>query len=291
MIARLRKILGMRRIGHLGTLDPAAAGVLPIALGDATRLIEYVPHDKSYRATIHLGVTTDTLDAEGQVLATADASGVRASAVEHVLRRFVGDLAQIPPMASALHHEGKRLYELFRRGEQVPLEPRMVRIDRIELLRFDNPHLEIDVDCGAGTYIRSLARDIGEALGCGAHLAGLVRTRSGPFRLADSVTCEQVAALADEQRPTLLVPLRRVLATLPWRRLTPPELRTILNGGKIPAGGEDQDAGSDEFAAADLGADSVCVLSADDAAVVGIGKVNAERVIAPVKVLASAQGG
>ena len=186
----LRQATGQRRhrVGHAGTLDPAAEGVLLVCLGQATRVVEYlVDEAKTYRATIRLGASTDTYDAWGTVTATADPSGVVEEQAAEVLRGFVGDIWQVPPMYSAIKRQGVPLYRYARAGQEVPREPRRVVIGRLDLLAFEPPLLHIEVECGRGAYIRTLAQDVGERLGCGAHLDSLLRTRIGPFRVEESV--------------------------------------------------------------------------------------------------------
>jgi|HigsolmetaAR202D_1030399.scaffolds.fasta_scaffold00052_49 tRNA pseudouridine55 synthase len=201
-VARIRRLVGRKvKVGHAGTLDPAASGVLPIAIGQATRLIEYLTDSsKSYRASVRLGVTTETDDAEGAVLETRPVPALDRQSIEHVLEQFRGDILQVPPMYSALHHEGKRLYELARAGETVERPARPIRIERLELVdnlaqnTLNGDLLVLDVDCSKGTYIRSLARDIGEALGCGAHLAALERTAVGSLSSANAIDLAQLEA-------------------------------------------------------------------------------------------------
>ncbi len=191
LVRRLvREATGERRcrVGHAGTLDPAAEGVLPVCLGQATRVVEYlIEEPKTYRAAIRLGVSTDTYDAWGSVTATADPSGVSREQAAGALREFVGEVWQVPPMYSAVKREGVPLYRYARAGQEVERQPRRVVIGRLELLAFEPPLLYIEVECGRGAYIRTLAHDLGERLGCGAHLDYLRRTRIGPFRLEEAV--------------------------------------------------------------------------------------------------------
>lgn len=192
VVARLRRAAGQKRVGHGGTLDPAATGVLPVALGEATRLLPYlVEGRKRYQAVIALGVVTSTDDAEGEVVTERPVPPLDQSTVEAALASFVGVIAQTPPMYSALQVGGRRLYELARQGVTLELAPRQVEIEQLRLLAFDPPLLTVDVVCGKGTYIRALARDLGERIGCGAHLHALRRTAVGPL------TVEQAAPLAD----------------------------------------------------------------------------------------------
>ncbi len=191
VVSLLRRWSGERRVGHAGTLDPDATGVLVVCLGQATRIVEFLAGaGKTYRAEIELGVTTDTYDAAGKVVGRSDPSSVTEEQVRRVLESFRGTIAQVPPMHSAIHHKGKRLYELARQGIEVDREPRQVEISRLELLAWQPPVVTIEVDCSGGTYIRSLAQDIGTALGCGAHLKRLVRLKSGPFHLDDAVSLD-----------------------------------------------------------------------------------------------------
>ena len=193
VVAHLRRILRAPRIGHGGTLDPAATGLLPILIGEATKLTPYlVDLDKEYVATVRLGVTTESQDLSGAVIERRPVPELDAAAIETALSPFVGVIRQVPPMFSALRKGGKRLYELARQGVEVEREPREVRIDSIRLESLTLPDFVIRIRCGKGTYVRTLAADLGAALGCGAALAGLVRTRVGPYALADSARWDEV---------------------------------------------------------------------------------------------------
>ncbi|WP_343415331.1 tRNA pseudouridine(55) synthase TruB [Candidatus Amarolinea dominans] len=218
VVNAVSRITGVDKIGHAGTLDPLATGVLLMALGPATRLIAYLQAGtKVYQAAIHLGVSTSTYDAEGEVLATAPVPDLAPGDLQHALARFVGDIEQHPPAYSALKVAGVAAYRKARRGQTVELPSRRVQIEQIELLSWHSPVLTISVTCAPGTYIRSLAFDLGQALGCGAHISGLVRTASGHFRLEDSVGLETLAAAAgagDWQR-FLLPPDQAVLDLTP----------------------------------------------------------------------------
>ena len=198
VVARVRRILGQRTVGHAGTLDPMATGVLLVCTGQATRVTEYLmSSDKVYRAVVRLGEVTDTYDATGTVVATAPVPELSAGSIEQVLATFTGDIQQLPPAYSAIKQDGVPLHRRARRGEHVELRPRPVTIRRISLLERQGSDLAIEVQCGAGTYIRSLAHDLGQSLGCGAHLTGLVRLRSGRFTLAEATTLEKLAAAAE----------------------------------------------------------------------------------------------
>ena len=197
VVRTIRRLTGIRKVGHAGTLDPIADGVLPICIGSATRMVEHiVSAPKSYRATIRLGEATDSQDSEGEVTAVGDPSGITRDQLEAALQTFVGDIQQQPPMFSALKHKGQPLYKYARAGKTVPREHRTVSIYGLKLLDFDLPLAEVDLDVGRGAYVRTLAHDLGELLGCHAHLQSLTRTRSGPFTVADACTLEQVEEAA-----------------------------------------------------------------------------------------------
>ena len=198
VVARIRRLAGQKRVGHTGTLDPAASGVLPVALGQATRVAEYLSESgKAYRATIRFGIVTDTYDAEGRIVREAPVALTRADIVA-TLPDFLGDQLQQPPIYSALKRNGQRLYTRARAGQDVTVEPRPIHIASLEIVNWTSPFLTLDIKCGKGTYIRSLAYDLGERLGPGAHLAALIRTRSGPFTLATSISLDTLAeAFAD----------------------------------------------------------------------------------------------
>jgi tRNA pseudouridine55 synthase len=188
VVARVRRITGERQVGHAGTLDPAASGVLPVAVGHATKVLSFIEDaDKAYVATIRFGVTTDSADRDGRLIATRDASGVTSQAIVSSLAAFRGEIDQAPPMHSAIKVGGRRLYDLARSGVEVDVATRQVTIHELVLVDWTPPDAIIRVVCSKGTYIRSLARDIGESVGPGAMLASLVRTRAGQFRLASSI--------------------------------------------------------------------------------------------------------
>ena len=208
---------GERRVGHAGTLDPAATGVLPILIGQATRLTEYlVDTTKTYEATVELGVVTDTYDAEGDVVARSDASGVTEEQVRTALAGFAGEIMQAPPVYSALKQDGVPLYKRARRGETVRAAPRPVRVEQLDIMHFEAPLLELRVVCGKGFYVRSLAHDLGATLGVGGSLRSLVRSRVGPFRLQDAVDIETLRTEfeSDAWRDRLIAPDEILLG---WR--------------------------------------------------------------------------
>jgi tRNA pseudouridine55 synthase len=206
-VARVRRAYGLKRVGHGGTLDPAVTGVLPIALGPATRLLPYLSGDKTYRGVVQLGVRTTSDDLEGEVLERQAPPTLSPAELETALQPFRGLIQQRPPAVSAVHVNGQRAYQLARAGELVELQPRPVTIQRLELLGWEpaRGQLELEVACSAGTYIRSLARDLGDALGCGGALAQLRRTQALGFQLEQSVSLEQLDAVPP---PTLVNPLQ-----------------------------------------------------------------------------------
>jgi len=210
-VARVRRLLNTKKVGHGGTLDPLATGVLPIAVGRATRLLQYLPARKAYQAVIRFGITTSTDDLEGEVLTTCDARHLQPADVEAMLPDFIGTINQTPPMYSAVQIDGQRLYDLARRGKKVEIPTRQVVINQLAVLGWDaarSPHdpsdlvlpeLVLSIDCGPGTYIRSLARDMGERLGTGATLAQLSRTASSGFDISGSISLEALEqSLAEE---------------------------------------------------------------------------------------------
>ena len=199
VVARARRLLGERRIGHAGTLDPAATGVLPLAVGAATRVLEYLADaSKTYLAEVTFGVETDSLDADGRVTAVRDAAGLTRETVERHLPALRGPIDQLPPMHAAIKVGGRRLYDLARRGEEVERATRPIVISTLDLVDWAPPVATLLVDCSKGTYIRALARDLGAAVGPGAHLSNLVRLRTGPFTLCRAIT---LAALAEAPLP------------------------------------------------------------------------------------------
>lgn len=203
-ISRTRRILKMKQVGHGGTLDPLATGVLPIALGVATRLLQYLPTRKSYRATVQFGLTTTTDDLAGEVLSTAPTQDLTWDEIEMYLLQFRGKISQVPPHYSAIQIDGKRQYELARAGQQVAIAPREVDIYQIQRLDWrptqaPYPELELNITCGPGTYIRSIARDLGQLLGTGGTLSKLIRTESCGLTLENSLTFEQLADQGETQ--------------------------------------------------------------------------------------------
>jgi tRNA pseudouridine55 synthase len=193
VVAIVKRLSGERRVGHAGTLDPAATGVLPVCLGQATRIVEFlVPAAKTYHAEIELGIATDTFDASGKVMQRDDPSSIELDKFQTALASFRGPIRQTPPMYSALKHHGQPLYKLARAGINVERKSRTVTVHRLELVSWQLPVAALEIECSKGTYIRSLAHDLGQALGCGAHLKSLVRTRCGIFGIEDAVSLSKL---------------------------------------------------------------------------------------------------
>lgn len=201
VVAKIRKLIGVKRVGHTGTLDPMATGVLGICIGKATRIAEYLSsNDKEYVAEAVFGIVTDSLDTTGRVMDSADASAVGEEDILAATRSFVGEILQIPPMVSAVHHEGKRLYELAREGKRIERQPRRVTVSKMELLEFhpgEHSVAKWRVECSSGVYVRSLCADIGEKLGCGAAMSSLRRIRTGVFDIGNALTLDHIKDLRE----------------------------------------------------------------------------------------------
>jgi tRNA pseudouridine55 synthase len=233
-VAKVRRILNMKKVGHGGTLDPAAVGVLPIAIGKATRLLQYLPAGKAYRAVIRLGIQTTTDDLEGEIVYANPVPNLTIEQIEAVIPEFIGEILQTPPMYSAIQINGQRLYQLARAGEVVEVPSRKVNIAKIEILNWtpgDFPEVEVQICCGGGTYIRSIAHDLGVKLGTKGVLAFLERNASCGLTLADSITLEE---LAHQQQTGNFVPISpdRGLAHLPTVTLMNAELIKFWGQGK-----------------------------------------------------------
>lgn len=240
----VRRLSGERGVGHAGTLDPGATGVLPVCLGQATRVIPFIVEaHKIYLAEIELGVSTDTYDADGNVTQKVDPSNITREQVEGVLPSFSGSILQKPPMYSAVKHQGKRLYDLARSGIEVEREPRRADVFRLKLMDWRPPHCTIVVECGKGTYIRALAHDLGQSLGCGAHVRELARLRSGIFDIDDSVTIPQLeASFKHNYWQDILYPLDVVLEDWMAVIVSGEKEHAIKNGQQLTLGeGEDED--------------------------------------------------
>jgi len=244
VVYRVRRLTGERRVGHAGTLDPMATGVLPMGLGQGVRVMQFMENTtKLYRAVVRLGVTTDTDDAEGRVLAERPVPDVTRASLEAALERFRGRIEQVPPNYSALKRGGTPLYKMARAGKEVDVEARTVTVLRLDLLDVAPPLLTLEVECGKGTYIRALARDLGEVLGCGAHLQALERRRVGAFVLEDGVSLDDLETARREGRvEELLEPVDAVLTQMVAAILGDEKARAVRNGQSIafPADGTEQ---------------------------------------------------
>jgi tRNA pseudouridine55 synthase len=238
VVSLVRRLSGERRVGHAGTLDPEATGVLVLCLGQGTRIIEFLAKaTKTYWAEIELGITTDTYDASGKITQRGDPSLVTEEEVKRVLDSFHGAIEQTPPMYSATRYKGKRLYQLARAGIEVARKPKRVEFFRLELLDWHLPIITIEVECSAGTYIRSLAQDIGQIIGCGAHLRRLVRLKSEPFHIADAIPLPSIEeAFHQDYWQRFLYPIDEVI--LGWRAaiLSEESEGIVKNGHSIPLG-------------------------------------------------------
>lgn len=236
----IRRGTGIRRAGHTGTLDPRASGVLVVLVGPAVRLSEYVSaSDKRYQATIRLGSATDTYDAEGTVTSTSPAASVESiseEAFDEILQQFVGTIEQVPPPYSAVKVKGRKAYEMAREGEEMDLEPRTIQVYSLEVLEWAPPEAVIDVYCSSGTYVRSLANDLGKSLGCGAHLIGLRRTKSGRFTLRDAVPLRRLQEAFDAgDWYRHLIPAAEALADWPMVELDADQVELVRHGHRVPA--------------------------------------------------------
>ncbi len=232
VIRQLRRVTGIRRIGHAGTLDPLATGLLVVAVGRAARLLEYAQGlPKRYRAVVRLGQSTLSYDAETEVVAERPFTHITPDQIEETLVNFRGDILQKPPAYSAIKRDGQPLYKLARKGIDVAVEPRPVTIYALTLLGMNLPDVVLDVQCSSGTYIRSLAHDLGEALGCGGHLTALRRTAVGDFLVEQAVP---LGALTAENWQTHLLPLDTAVSHLPRFETTPEEAASLLLGQAIP---------------------------------------------------------
>lgn len=232
VVSQLKRITGQRHVGHTGTLDPMATGVLPVCLGQATRISGFlIDSEKTYIAEIELGISTDTYDREGKVIQKSDASAISAGQVEKALKLFTGTIEQVPPMFSAIKYHGQKLYQLARSGVNLKPHARKVTINRIEILSMELPVVSIEVDCSKGTYLRSLAYDLGQKLGCGAYLRNLVRTRSGSFYLKDAAELPTIEkAFHDGGWENLLYPIDYPLTRYKKADLNGEQQNQVIHG-------------------------------------------------------------
>jgi len=232
-LQKVRKLFRAEKAGHTGTLDPLATGLLPICFGEATKFSNaLLDADKTYRALLRLGQTTTTGDAEGDITSEHPVE-VQRSDVDPVLARFLGEIQQLPPMHSALKHQGKPLYEYIRKGETVEREPRNVVIHEMILNFFSGNEVDITVRCSKGTYIRTLSEDIGAALGCGAHLAGLRRIAIAHFELNDAYTLPQLSKITEAERDACILPLESLMPDMPKLQLDAVQVQRLAQGQRL----------------------------------------------------------
>lgn len=268
-----RRLLNAAKAGHTGTLDPMATGLLPLTFGEATKFSQMLlDADKGYEATVRLGAETDTGDAEGAIIATSPVTAT-ADDIATVLPRFTGPIEQIPPMHSALKRDGKPLYEYARAGIEVERAPRRVCIHALELLGVDGDCFRIRVDCSKGTYVRTLAIDLGRALGCGAHLSALRRVRIGPFEVAQAVTLAALEATPAEGRDALLAPVDALVGHLPQVHLDSERAGWLLQGRALELGG--------------LGAGLLRIYAGER--FLGLGEAGADGKLAPKRLVATGE--
>ena len=277
-LQQLRHLYRARKAGHCGSLDPLATGVLPICLGQATKFSSYLlGASKTYRASCRLGQTTTTGDAEGEVVETRPVS-IEQQRVLQVLEQFVGEIEQVPPMFSALKHEGKRLYQLAREGKQVERQARRVKIFELRLLSCEDDSLEIEVSCSKGTYIRTLAEDIGQALGCGAHLSALRRCAVETLHQTDAVTLDRLQQLAEQgmaQLDALLLPVTAALGQFSELRLDDRQSLDISQGKRVKL--------------AQRAAPGLYRLISGDGIFIGLGEVGQDAELAPKRLMNTAR--
>lgn len=235
VVAIVRRTIHMKKVGHTGTLDPDAEGVLPVCVGKATKLSDVIMDDrKSYRAMLRLGITTTTEDASGEVLETKEVE-FNEDRIREVVASFIGKLEQVPPMYSAVKVNGKKLYELARAGKEIERKSRTIEVYDIRIRQFLPPdRVEIDVDCSKGTYIRTLCADIGKRLGCGGHMAELLRTATGAFSLENAIKLDELKALAEQEKAEeALLTMEEALKDFPVVKVSEKSAKFLYNGGKI----------------------------------------------------------
>jgi tRNA pseudouridine55 synthase len=279
----VKRVFRGRKIGHAGTLDPAASGLLVVAVGTGTRLLEFLEGlPKTYRFNVKFGVTTDTYDLEGEVLETRDISGVTSAGIEAILPKFRGELQQIPPVYSAVKIQGQRACDRVRAGETVELAPRKVRIDRLELLDFKDGVATLEMDCSKGTYVRTVAHDIGRELRCGAAADRIRRLNVGPFDVAHSVPPDAVHG------PENLLPVERAVEHLPSVQLRSPTwMNALLHGNPVPAAGYAPVLGAQTTSSFQAG-EGICGVLSPEGKLLAIGTVTPLGYVQPRKVLQAA---
>ena len=277
VVQQAKRLFGAQKVGHTGSLDPLATGVLPLCFGEATKFSQYLlDASKTYWTRIRLGVSTETGDADGEVIAQVDATAITQTQVSDALETFVGEIEQIPSMYSALKHQGQPLYKLARQGIEVERAPRTVTIYSAELLQFAEAYIELRVHCSKGTYIRSLAEDLGAALGCGGHVSALRRLAAGPYAEAQAVTLEQVSEIGDPQEmDALLLPVASAVGSWPSVRLHEDTAHYVRQGQPVQVAHAPTDGWVQIFE------------SAEEDRFLGVGEVLTDGRIAPRRLVAS----
>ena len=277
VVQQAKRLFGAQKVGHTGSLDPLATGVLPLCFGEATKFSQYLlDANKTYWTRIRLGVSTETGDADGEVIAQVDATAITQTQVSDALETFVGEIEQIPSMYSALKHQGQPLYKLARQGIEVERAPRTVTIYSAELLQFAEAYIELRVHCSKGTYIRSLAEDLGAALGCGGHVSALRRLGAGPYAEAQAVTLEQVSEIGDPQEmDALLLPVASAVSSWPSVRLHEDTAHYVRQGQPVQVAHAPTDGWVQIFE------------SAEEDRFLGVGEVLTDGRIAPRRLVAS----
>ena len=277
VVQQAKRLFGAQKVGHTGSLDPLATGVLPLCFGEATKFSQYLlDANKTYWTRIRLGVSTETGDADGEVIAQVDATAITQTQVSDVLEHFVGEIEQIPSMYSALKHQGQPLYKLARQGIEVERAPRTVTIYSAELLQFAEAYIELRVHCSKGTYIRSLAEDLGAALGCGGHVSALRRLAAGPYAEAQAGTLEQVSVIGDPQEmDALLLPVASAVGSWPSVRLHEDTAHYVRQGQPVQVAHAPTDGWVQIFE------------SAEEDRFLGVGEVLTDGRIAPRRLVAS----
>ena len=277
VVQQAKRLFGAQKVGHTGSLDPLATGVLPLCFGEATKFSQYLlDANKTYWTRIRLGVSTETGDADGEVIAQVDATAITQTQVSDALETFVGEIEQIPSMYSALKHQGQPLYKLARQGIEVERAPRTVTIYSAELLQFAEAYIELRVHCSKGTYIRSLAEDLGAALGCGGHVSALRRLAAGPYAEAQAVTLEQLREFDDPQEmDALLLPVASAVGSWPSVRLHEDTAHYVRQGQPVQVAHAPTDGWVQIFE------------SAEEDRFLGVGEVLTDGRIAPRRLVAS----
>lgn len=275
VVDEVRRRFGTRRVGHLGTLDPQATGVLPLALREATKLVPFLPAlQKAYVGTVRFGLESDTLDADGSIVRRHEGPLPSEEQVRALLPEFEGEIDQIPPMYSAVKKDGVPLHRLARRGEEIEREPKRVQIERVELLRFEEPDAEISVICGPGTYVRTLAADLGTRLGCGALLQSLRRLQSGLFAITQAVTLEQLDEdLAAGKLDDRLIPPDEAMQ-IDEIRLGGEAVRHLCNGGDVSPGSDFRRAPGTR-----------AIVKSEEGEIIALVELRADRRLWPLRVL------